>query len=206
MNSPRSESIRGRWLLLSFLLLSSVVSSCGGSSAPAVRVLFIGNSHTAFNALPKVVRVMATSVDRDVEVGMTAPGGWWLRDHAASPETIALITDGDWDFVVLQEQSMAPAVPDLARVVSYPAALQLSTLAAGNGADVVLFMTWGHLFGSAELGYATFESMQEAIASTYLTFGDALGLKWLRSGLPGGGVWPKGPTSCFMSQTAFIRA
>jgi hypothetical protein len=41
---------------------------------------------------------------------------------------------------------------------------------------VVLFMTWGHLAGSAELGYANFESMQTAIASTYLTFGDALGV------------------------------
>jgi hypothetical protein len=108
---------------------------------------------------------------------MTAPGGWWWRDHAASPDTNALISEGDWDFVVLQEQSMAPAVSNLAREVSYPAALQLSTLAAGNGAEVVLFMTWGHLAGSAELGYANFESMQTAIASTYLTFGDALGVE-----------------------------
>lgn len=36
---------------------------------------------------------------------------------------------------------VAPA-SNLAREVSYPAALQLSTLAAGNGAEVVLFMTW----------------------------------------------------------------
>jgi hypothetical protein len=41
----------------------------------------------------------------------------------------------------------------------------------------VLFMTWGHLAGAAELGYANFESMQAAIASTYLTFGDALGVE-----------------------------
>lgn len=162
-------------MLLSFLLLCTAMSSCGGSSAPAVRVLFIGNSHTASNGLPEMVQAMAGSVDREVEVAMTAPGGWWWRDHAASPETITLISEGDWDVVVLQEQSMAPAVSNLAREVSYPAALQLSTLAAGNGAEVVLFMTWGHVAGSAELGYANFESMQSAIASTYLLFGDALG-------------------------------
>jgi hypothetical protein len=137
-------------------------------------VLLIGNSHTAANDLAGMVQELATSADRNVEVTAHAPNGWWWRDHAASAETVALISDGEWDFVVLQEQSMAPAVSDMAREVSYPAALQLSTLAAGNGAEVVLFMTWAHLAGSPDLGYANFESMQTAIALTYLEFGDAL--------------------------------
>jgi hypothetical protein len=156
------------------LVMSVSLAACGGGSGPAVRVLFVGNSHTAFNDLAGVVQELVGAADLNADVTAHAPGGWWLRDHAASRETIALISDGDWDFVVLQEQSMAPAVSDMARDVSYPAALQLSTLAAGNGAEVVLFMTWGHLAGSPGIGYATFESMQTAIALTYLEFGDAL--------------------------------
>lgn len=166
------------------MLLGVTFVNCGGAS-PAVRILFIGHSYTEANGLPDVVRELAGSVDRDVEVGMIAPGGWWWRDHAASSETTDLISGGDWDFVVLQEQSMAPAVADMAREVSYPAALQLSTLAAGNGADVVLFMTWAHVAGSAELGYSNFESMQSAIASSYLTIGNGLGDEVA----PVGGAW-----------------
>lgn len=169
--SHRSSS-RVRVFLVVALCLTSI--ACGGPSTPTVRVLFIGNSHTATNGLPDVVRDLAGSVDRDVEVGMIAPGGAWLRDHAASAETTDLISEG-WDFVVLQEQSMAPAVANVARTESYPAALQLSTLAVGNGADIVLYMTWGHLGGSPGIGFASFESMQSAIAETYLNFGDALG-------------------------------
>lgn len=172
MRSPRRGSTGGRWVLL-LLVLGCAIASCG-DSVPATRVLFIGNSYTASNQLPEMVAAMSASVDRTVEVAMSAPGGWWWRDHLASPETTALIKDGDWDFVVLQEQSMAPAASNLAREVSYPAALQLSTLASGSGAEVVLFMTWGHAAGSGDLGYADFGSMQSAIATTYLAFGDAL--------------------------------
>jgi hypothetical protein len=115
MSSPSGESSGGWRVLLSLLFLCWAISSCGGSSAPTVRVLFVGNSYTASNGLPEMVQALAASVDREVEVAMTAPGGWWWRDHAASPDTTALISEGDWDFVVLQEQSMAPAVSNLAR-------------------------------------------------------------------------------------------
>lgn len=90
------------WVFLPFILF-------GCSAEPAIRVLFIGNSYTAANDLPGMVRDLANSVGRDVEIEAVVPGGWWLRDHASSPDTLNRIAEGGFDYVVLQEQSMVPA-------------------------------------------------------------------------------------------------
>jgi hypothetical protein len=156
------------------LLLVLAVGACFGDTEPAVRVLFVGNSYTHVNDLPEMVRDLAASVDRRIEVGMRAPGGWWWRDHASSSETTDAIADGDWDYVVLQEQSMAPADRDLARRVSYPAAELLSRTIVGNGAEVVLFLTWGHRNGSPELGHGTYSSMQVDLADSYLAIAESM--------------------------------
>jgi hypothetical protein len=156
------------------LVVVLALAACFGESEPPVRVLFIGNSYTFANDLPGMVRRLARSVDRNVEVGMRAPAGWWWRDHAASSETADAIADGDWDFVVLQEQSMAPADQEIARKVSYPAAEALSRSVIGNGGDVVFFITWGHRSGSPQLGHVTYSSMQIDIANSYQAFSDAI--------------------------------
>lgn len=156
------------------LLLVFATPACSGDSEPAVRVLFVGNSYTHVNDLPGMVRSLAASVDRRVEVGMRAPGGWWWRDHASSAQTTDVIADGDWDYVVLQEQSIAPADRDLARRASHPAAELLSRTVVGNGGQVVLFLTWGHRNGSPELGHSTYSAMQVDLADSYLAFADSL--------------------------------
>ncbi|HSJ82757.1 MAG TPA: SGNH/GDSL hydrolase family protein [Acidimicrobiia bacterium] len=158
---------------LAFLLVIAV-PACFGNSDPPVRVLFVGNSYTHVNDLPGMVGSLAASADIRVEVGMMAPGGWWWRDHAASEETTDAIAGGDWDYVVMQEQSMAPADRDLARRASYPAAELLSRTVVGNGGQVVLFLTWGHRNGSPELGHSTYSAMQVDLADSYLAFADSL--------------------------------
>lgn len=156
------------------LVLALVVTGCSLDAGPAVRVLFVGNSFTHFNDMPHMVANLAASVDQNVDVGVEAPGGWWWRDHAASRETNDAIADGDWDYVVLQEQSEAPADRDVARRISYPSAELLSRTVVGNGGDVVLYLTWGHRNGSAVLGHDSYASMQVDIADSYLAFADAL--------------------------------
>ncbi len=70
------------WFLLVFFLS---LGACGGGSGEAVRVLLIGNSHTAANDLAGMVQDLAGSADLNVEVTAHAPNGWWWRDHAARP-------------------------------------------------------------------------------------------------------------------------
>lgn len=160
--------MRGCRISLVFLaILLPVATVAGCSFEPDATVLFVGNSYTSSNGLPDVVREMAASSGQDLEVAVQAPGGWWLKDHAGSDDTLSAIADGEFDYVVLQEQSMVPAVRDLADGESRPAAVSLANEAAQTGAAVVLFMTWGHRNGSSEVGHSSYESMQVAIANTY---------------------------------------
>lgn len=156
------------------LLLVFGLTACFGDSEPPTRVLFVGNSYTHYNDMPSMVEQLADSAGHRIDAGMTAPGGWWLSDHADSQETTDKIADGDWDYVVLQEQSMAPADNELARTVSFPAAQVLERAVIGNGGDVVLFLTWGHRNGSSELGHGSYSAMQIDLADSYQAFADSL--------------------------------
>jgi len=153
-------------------LLLAAMAAC--SSEPPVRVLFVGNSYTHSNDMPGMVADLAEGGDRRLEIGVMAPGGWWLRDHAASEQTMDAIAGGNWDFVVLQEQSMVPALPDMARRESRPAVVSLGVAAIEGGARPVLFLTWGHRDGNADVRHASYSTMQVAIANTYADFGTAI--------------------------------
>ncbi|MGH3649829.1 MAG: SGNH/GDSL hydrolase family protein [Acidimicrobiia bacterium] len=162
-----------RWVILAVVTLA-VLTAGSCSNGPAVRVLFIGNSYTASNNLPAMVADLADAPGRSIEHEVRAPGGWWWRDHAASTETIELIAGGDWDFVVLQEQSMVTSLSSMAERESRPAAVTLALRAVQNGAQPVLFMTWGHRGGNSEVGHDSYESMQAAIGETYREIGGAV--------------------------------
>ncbi len=158
---------------LGVLLLA--VSTLTGCSGPADHsVLFVGNSYTSSNDMPGMVRQLADSADVSVEVASHAPGGWWWRDHADSQDTIDLLRSGDFDTVVLQEQSMAPASADHASKVVRPNGVALAVRAIEGGARVVLFQTWGHRDGNGDIGHSSYESMQVAVFATYAEVANAV--------------------------------
>lgn len=165
------------------VVAAALVVSC--SPEPQARVLFVGNSYSASNDLAGVVRDLAASTGHRIETVTRAPGGWWLRDHAGSADTVETIAQGDFDFVVLQEQSMVPADSRLAERESVPAVRGLSTRASQSGARPVLFMTWAHRRGSREVGHSSYETMQVAIAETY----DRLATVGIAEVAPVGAAW-----------------
>lgn len=71
----------------------------------ALRVLFMGNSHTAYHELPEMVAAMVRAVrpGRTV-VPVEAPGWMFLDERAVDPASLRLLTEGRWDLVVLQAQ------------------------------------------------------------------------------------------------------
>src|SRR5512135_2083048 len=111
---PTMKKSSKRFLLSILLLLvlcsCSFASGCGNTlDRSCTRVLFIGNSYTYVNDLPSTFVQLARSGGHEVEVGVAAPGGWTLADHARSPETLSTLNSAKWDFVVLQEQSQIPS-------------------------------------------------------------------------------------------------
>jgi hypothetical protein len=163
-----------RFFVAGYVALFPLLSLAACFSEPEARILFVGNSYTANNDLPGNIAALAKSAGHPVEVDARAPGGWWLRDHAGSSDTLDKIATGDFDFVVLQEQSMAPADSRFAERESVPAARRLSTRIDQSGARTVMFMTWGHRGGSREVGHRSYDSMQVAIADTYERLGEVV--------------------------------
>lgn len=140
------------------------------------RVLFLGNSYTAYNNLPQLVHSIASSLGDSVYFESRVPGGYTLQGHSSDAASLALIAQGDWDVVVLQEQSQRPSFP-LGQVQQdvYPYAQALSdSIRLYNPCTQVLFyMTWGRENGDAMNcpnfpPLCTYEGMQALLRERYL--------------------------------------
>lgn len=143
------------------------------------RILFIGNSYTYFNDMPKsIFEVIAKQAGLDVEVESVVKGGWTLERHAdPEGETGAIVAEklaGEpYDYVILQEQSVYPATePDR----FFKAARDLVGRIKETGAQPVLYSTWGRKPGSVKLEEInmTNESMTYALARSYRSIGEEL--------------------------------
>lgn len=142
----------------------------------SLRVLWVGNSFTYFNDLPDMVRQIAATQGMKLSCTRCVKGGERLSGHLKNPALRRALAGGGWDYVVLQEQSTAPAMPSeqVVREV-YPAARTLDSLvhAASPDAQVIFYMTWGHKNGclSPVEGYPlidTYEGMQMRLMTSYL--------------------------------------
>jgi hypothetical protein len=106
-----------------------------------IRVLFIGNSYTYFNNLPALLKGLAAS-DKDwpqIETEMIVRTGATLQRHYSEGQAGVSITEGKWDFVILQEQSMLP-INDMGTM--YYHASRLHDHIKKSGAKTVFFSTW----------------------------------------------------------------
>lgn len=152
-----------------FLLLSLNVE------AKTVRALFLGNSYTDYNNLPELVRQMALSTGDTLIFSKNTPGGYRFQQHSTNPTSLALIAEGNWDFVVLQEQSQLPSFPE-GQVASqvYPYARALDSLVKHHNpcATTMFYMTWGRKYGDTDncpyMDYlCTYEGMDSALQLRY---------------------------------------
>jgi len=142
--------------------------------AATARVLFIGNSFTFFNDLPEMFAELARSGGHEVEVDISAEGGWTCSDHAASAITLDKIEQQDWDYVVLQEQSDIPAIAEQRNEHMYPAVRLLNRKIGNSSANTVLFMTWGRRNGLAHVEHKEYADRQAQLQSGYMEIANEL--------------------------------
>lgn len=112
------------------------------------KVLFLGNSYTQFNNLPGLVAAAAASVGDTLEFDFNYPGGYSLEQHFGNSVSINKIKAGNWDYVVLQDQSQRPALPEY----SYAGAINLSSMIRKHNpcARPLFYMTWGRKNGDSQ--------------------------------------------------------
>ncbi len=91
--------------LLLLLILS--VSCSPSKEVDEIRILFIGNSYTYYNSTPEVLKELIHEKfpKKAVTTQLISGGGMTLADHWRNEGTVETIRTGNWDYVVLQEQS-----------------------------------------------------------------------------------------------------
>jgi hypothetical protein len=130
----------------------------------AMRILFIGNSHTYFNDLPELVRKACAQRGQKIEVCMLTHRGKGLDFHADEPQTRFNILFGGWDRIILQH--CAHPIGDLA--------------ALKQGLEIIL--SWTHQAGSQALLFQTWarkgdEAAQQEMSGIYRELGEQYGLQ-----------------------------
>lgn len=117
-----------------------------GSLTPT-RVLFIGNSYTSTNDLPRVVRAIgAATAGGMIETETIAEGGAGLSDHWFSTGARERIETGRFDVIVFQGQSSEPMLQG-ALFDHY--AHMFADVANHVGARGIWFSTWARREGDA---------------------------------------------------------
>ena len=157
------------------------------------KILFLGNSYTAVNDLPKVVYNLALSFEDTVYYDSHTPGGYRLMNHAIDATTLAKIREEDWDFVVIQAQSQEPSWPPpqvATEVLPYAATLNDWIKSNNACSETVFYMTWGRKYGDKQNCQAwppvcTFNGMQERLMTGYYSMAEQnnatlapVGLAW----------------------------
>ena len=160
-------------LLFSFCFISF---SFGGL-AQNKRVLFLGNSYTYVNNLPQLIADVAQSTNDNLIFESNTPGGYTLQGHSSNATSLAKIAQGNWDFVVLQEQSQLPSfLINQVQTEVFPYAQSLNTLITTQNpcAETVFYMTWGRQNGDSQNCAAnppvcTYEGMDDLLSERYMT-------------------------------------
>jgi hypothetical protein len=140
-----------------------------------VRILFVGNSFTARNNLPKLVAGLAGARGTTVEHRLISAGGASLRQHLNGGKALPAIADGGFDVVVLQEQSTLP-VKNAARM--HESVREFHAAIEDAGARTALYMTWAR---------RNAPEAQQAITTAYAGIAAELGATLV----PVGMVWER---------------
>ncbi|MGK0364438.1 MAG: PKD repeat protein [Saprospiraceae bacterium] len=149
--------------------------------AQSKKVLFIGNSYTAYNNLPQMTADFAVSVGDELIFDTHTPGGNTLMQHASNATALQKINSDNWDYVVLQAQSQEPSFP-IAQVeeATFPFAEELcETIRANDQCTRPMFyMTWGRENGDQQNcqfypPLCTYEGMDSLLNARYREMGES---------------------------------
>lgn len=145
------------------------------------RALFLGNSYTAVNNLPQMVANVALSMNDTLLHDNNTPGGYTFNGHSTNATSLNKIAAGNWDFVVLQEQSQLPSFPDnqvATQVFPYAAILDSLIHLHNPCAETMFYRTWGRKNGDASncaffAPLCTYAGMDSMLHLRYMMMADA---------------------------------
>lgn len=146
-----------------FILFLGALSA---TADDAQKVLIIGNSYTFYNDLPQVLEALSKKTKAPLRVESYTAGAMSLRgflDDPAHAKAKQLVESGDYDWLILQDQSQTPAYKPDETMASVE---RWSNIAQKHGTKVLLFLTWAHASNNGGK-IAPLMAMQEQTSTTY---------------------------------------
>ncbi|MDP6199262.1 MAG: NEW3 domain-containing protein, partial [Candidatus Poseidonia sp.] len=162
-------------------------NNSGNTSTPtSMSLLMYGNSYTGFNNLGSLVESVIDADGYNGSVTALTGGGLMLSDHWQNVNTSGnqwntTLRSQTLDYVVLQDQSQVPSLPssDSYWQESKNASVLLSSEIEDEGAETVLFMTWGRRSGESANQWhqyaninQNFTDMQERLTEGYTRYAE----------------------------------
>jgi len=170
-------------LFIGFFVLIIIFSS--NAQNDTTRVLFLGNSYTGVNNLPQLTSNLTSGTNKTLIYATNTPGGYTIKQHYTNTTTLNKIMQGNWDFVILQEQSQIPTIDYYRYNSMYPSTIKLNdTIKKYNPcATVLMYMTWGRKNGGQQCDgngthcspvFVNFSHMQDSLESAYTNIADSI--------------------------------
>jgi hypothetical protein len=171
------------------LFLSSVFIISRTSLADSIDILFIGNSFTHMNQMPKTFEKIALSMGQNVHVEMNAKSNHSLKMHTERPELFSSIRSRKWDYVVIQpfSRELIFSEDSIERAtIPYLKQLLDSIYYYNSCTNILLYQTWGYKDGTTEDSLSdTYDRMTNRIREGAMRISDRFGLPVV----PVGMVW-----------------
>lgn len=144
-----------------------------------LRVLFIGNSLTASNNVPRLVEQLTDRGGRRIRSTAITRNDFSLDDHWDQGDAVRAITRGGWAFVVLQQ---GPSALPESRVQLRASTKRFDDVIQKAGARTALYMVW-----PSEARARDFDAVRESYAiaaadvgGVFIPAGEAWRAAWRR--------------------------
>ena len=152
-----------------------------GELGDGMKVLFIGNSLTAFNDLPRMVQIVGESAGFEIACRSVTVGNYSLEDHWKAGEGLEAIRSADWDVVVLQQ---GPSSLALNKIHLREWTRTFDAAIREQGARTALYMVWPE---------ATRQAAFDAVSDSYTQAADAVGGMLFPVGEAWRAAWDRDP-------------
>jgi len=130
-------------LFLFFARCSSTEPEIANPTAEGMKILFIGNSLTFYHDVPGIFANFADLTNKQLFIGNSLIGGASLRDQSLSAQTVNLIFQYEWDYVVLQGGGHTAAFPEYFDEVLQAAKLLKNFIVSNNpDTEIIYFMSF----------------------------------------------------------------
>lgn len=167
-----------QFIFLLFFSLFFIKTCLLGQTKDTIRVLFVGNSYTYFWNMPQLLSAMAATQHKVIITRKSTAGGAYLKEHWEGKKglkTRSMIETGNWDIVVIQNNSRS-GIDNPADFMEY--GKKFIQLVKQKGAQPLLYMTWAREYNPL---------MQDSIAHSYQRLAGETDTKVVPVGL----IWDK---------------